>query len=307
MQKIPLIIDTDPGIDDAVALAFACHHPRIEMKLITTVAGNVSVDKTTRNALKLVEYFHLPIPVARGCHEPLMKPFEGCPDIHGESGMDGFEFAEPTSKILDIHAVEALRQILLNSDTPVTLMPIAALTNIALLIKLYPECKNNIAQLVLMGGSLGRGNTTSVAEFNIFTDPQAADIVFRSGLQLTMVGLDVTSKAILTTAEIEKIRVMNDTGRMFASLFAHYRGGSMQTGLKMHDVCALAALLEPDMFSFQDTYVEIVTDGGAGNGATVADLKMKYHKNTNARVALDIDVQCFRIWFLSMLEQIKKG
>lgn len=305
MKKIPLIIDTDPGIDDAVALVFAFHHPALDVKLITTVAGNVSVDKTTINALKLVEYFDFDIPVARGCHEPLLKPLEDCPEIHGESGMDGFDFAPPERKAMDIHAVEALRQMLLNSAEPVTLLPVAALTNIALLFKLYPECKGKIERLVLMGGSLGRGNTTSVAEFNIFTDPHAADIVFRSGVNITMIGLDVTSKALLSTTEIEKIRNMNRTGTMLAGLFAHYRGGSMKTGLKMHDVCALAALAEPSMFTFQDTHVAVATDPGPGNGATVADLKMKYHQQCNVRVALDIDVLRFRAWFLEMLEYTK--
>lgn len=305
MQKIPLIIDTDPGIDDAVALAFALHHPALDVKLITTVAGNVSVGKTTLNTLKLLEYFQRDVPVARGCHEPLLKPLEDCAEIHGESGMDGYNFAPPCRQPLAIHAVEALRQTLLACDEPVTLLPIAALTNIALLFKLYPETKQNIKQIILMGGSLGRGNTTSVAEFNIYTDPQAADIVFRSGVEITMIGLDVTSKALLTTTEIVQIRSMNRTGEMFASLFAHYRGGSMQTGLKMHDVCALAALLEPQMFTFQRTHVGIACDPGPGNGATVADLKMKYHSHCNATVALDIDVLFFRSWFLTMLAQIK--
>ncbi|WP_239256396.1 ribonucleoside hydrolase RihC [Listeria ilorinensis] len=305
MKKIPLIIDTDPGIDDAVALAFAFHHPAIDLKLISTVAGNVNVDKTTDNALRLVEYFDVEVPVAKGCSEPLIKELEDCSEIHGESGMDGYDFGPITRKPLDVHAVEALRQTILASPDPVTLMPIAALTNIALLFKIYPETKANIKEIVLMGGSLARGNTTTAAEFNIFTDPEAAAIVFKAGLPLTMIGLDVTSKAVLTTTEIEKIKTMNQTGAMFASLFGHYRGGSMKTGLKMHDVCALAALVEPAIFSMQSTYVEVQTGDTAANGATVADLKMKYHTEANADVALEVDVERFRKWFLEMLALTK--
>lgn len=305
MRKIPLIIDTDPGIDDAVAISFAMFHPKVDLKLITTVAGNVSVDKTTKNALKLVEFFGSDVPVARGCQEPLLKPLEDSSEIHGESGMDGFDFGTPTRKVIPEHAVEALRKTLLESEEPVTLMPIAALTNIALLFKLYPETKSKVKEIVLMGGSLSRGNTTTAAEFNIFTDPEAAAILFESGVKITMIGLDVTSRAVLMQKEVEQIKTMNRAGEMFAALFSHYRGGSMKTGLKMHDVCALAAIVEPELFDFADTFVEIETGKGPANGATVADLKMKYHRETNSTVALDVHVEKFREWFLEMLEQTK--
>ncbi|MGJ8731125.1 ribonucleoside hydrolase RihC [Listeria aquatica] len=305
MRRIPLIIDTDPGIDDAVAISFAMFHPEIDLRLITTVAGNVSIDKTTDNALKLVEFFDVDIPVARGCSEPLLKPLEDSSEIHGESGMGGFHFEKPSRTVLPVHAVEALREELVKSEEPVTLMPIAALTNIALLFKLYPETKEKVKEIVLMGGSLSRGNTTTAAEFNIFTDPEAAAIIFESGVKLTMIGLDVTSRAVLMQKEVKQIETMNRAGEMFAALFSHYRGGSMKTGLKMHDVCALAAIVQPELFDFADTHVEIETGKGPANGATVADLKMKYHTETNATVALDVHVEKFREWFLEMLEQTK--
>lgn len=305
MTQIPLIIDTDPGIDDAVALSFAFFHPDVDLRLITTVAGNVSVSKTTANALKLVQYFDQDVPVARGCSEPLIKAFEDCADIHGESGMDGFDFGQIKKDALPIHAVEALRETILASEKKVTLMPIAALTNIALLFKMYPEVKENIAEIILMGGSLARGNTTTAAEFNIFTDPEAADIVFKAGIPLRMIGLDVTSTAVLMKEQIDQIKTLNRAGEMFGKLFSHYRGGSMKTGLKMHDVCAFAALVEPEIFTFQKTHVAIETGDGPANGMTVADLKMKYHQNTNASVALTVDVTRFREWFLETLARVK--
>ncbi len=305
MSKLPLIIDTDPGIDDAIAISFAFFHPKVDLKLITTVAGNVTADKTTANALKLVQFFNQDVPVAMGSTEPLVKAFEDCADIHGESGMDGFDFGEIKKAPLPLHAVEALRQTILASKEKVTLMPIAALTNMALLFKMYPETKENIAEIILMGGSLARGNTTTAAEFNIFTDPEAADIVFKSGLPLKMIGLDVTSTAVLLKEQIEQIKTMNRAGEMFGELFSHYRGGSMKTGLKMHDVCAFAALVEPEIFTFQKTHVAIETSPGPANGMTVADLKMKYHQTTNASVALEVNVTRFREWFLETLHCVK--
>jgi non-specific riboncleoside hydrolase len=301
--KRPIIIDTDPGIDDAVALAIALNHPDLDVVLLTTVAGNVSVDKTTKNTLKLVSFFDKKVPVAKGCATPLLKPLETSADIHGESGMDGYDFPAITAQLSELQAVEAMRQVILAHDEPVTLVPIAALTNIALLFTMYPETKNNIKEIVMMGGSLARGNTTTAAEFNIYVDPHAAQIVFQSGVPLTMIGLDVTNQAILTKNETEKIKGFGNVGNMFYALFQHYRGGSLQTGLKMHDVCAIAYLTNPELFTAQETYVEVATEGPAA-GATIADLKMKYHKTTNAAVCLEIDVPAFQDWVITNLQKI---
>lgn len=302
-EKRPIIIDTDPGIDDAVALSIALNHPKLDVKLLTTVAGNVNAHKTTENTLKLVSFFDKQVPVAKGCDKPLLIQLEDSADIHGESGMDGYDFPEAIAKALDVHAVEAMKDCILKSTEPITLVPIAALTNIALLFSMYPETKQNIKEIIMMGGSLARGNTNTSAEFNTYVDPHAAQIVFQSGVPIVMVGLDVTSTAVLTKNEIEKIKEFGEVGNMFYSLFQHYRGGSLQTGLKMHDVCAIAYLTEPDLFTVQETFIEIALDGPAA-GATVADLKMKYHDTTNAIVCLDIDIPAFQQWVVSNLEKI---
>lgn len=302
-KKRPIIIDTDPGIDDAVALSIALNHPDLDVKLLTTVAGNVNVTKTTENTLKLVSFFDKQVPVAKGCDKPLLIQLEDSTDIHGESGMDGYDFPQTSLKPLNIHAVEAMKECILTSAEPVTLVPIAALTNIALLFNMYPETKQNIKEIVMMGGSLSRGNTNTSAEFNTYVDPHAAQIVFQSGVPLTMVGLDVTSTAVLTKKETEKIKEFGKVGKMFYSLFQHYRGGSLQTGLKMHDVCAIAYLTDPGLFKVQETFIEVALDGPAA-GATVADLKMKYHDTTNAVVCLDIDVPAFQKWVVTNLEKI---
>nr|WP_156774559.1 ribonucleoside hydrolase RihC [Edwardsiella hoshinae] len=305
IKKKPIIIDTDPGIDDAVALAIAMHHPDLDVRLITTVAGNVDVEKTTNNALKLVDFFGKNVPVAKGCNSPLLIKLEDSADIHGESGMDGFAFPNATSTCLKIHAVEAMRKEIISSNVPVTLVPIAALTNIALLFTLYPEVKQKIKEVVMMGGSLSRGNTNTSAEFNIYVDPHAAQIVFQSGVPLTMVGLDVTSQAVLTNNEVQIIRSLGKLGEMFYGLFSHYRGGSLTTGLKMHDVCAIAYLTSPGLFKTMQTFIEVALDG-PGAGATIADLKMKYHHKANAEVCVSIDVEAFQLWVIEKMKAINK-
>ncbi|WP_430598167.1 ribonucleoside hydrolase RihC [Enterococcus sp. AZ177] len=302
-EKRPIIIDTDPGIDDAVALSIALNHSELDVKLLTTVAGNVNANKTTENTLKLVSFFDKQVPVAKGCDKPLLIQLEDSAEIHGESGMDGYDFPQATTKALAVHAVEAMKECILGSKEPITLVPIAALTNIALLFNMYPEVKQNIREIVMMGGSLSRGNTNTSAEFNTYVDPHAAQIVFQAGVPIVMVGLDVTSTAVLTRNETEKIKEFGKVGNMFYSLFQHYRGGSLQTGLKMHDVCAIAYLTDPDLFTVQETFIEIALEGPAA-GTTVADLKMKYHDTTNATACLAIDIPAFQNWVVTNLEKI---
>lgn len=211
MKQIPLIIDTDPGIDDAVAIALAVFNPRFDVRLITTVAGNVSIEATTTNALKLMAYYGKDVPVARGAAEPLIRQLDDASDIHGKTGMEGFDFPEPkTELLLDKHAVEAMRDEIMASAEPVTVMPIGPLTNIALLLKTFPEVKSRIERIVLMGGSVTRGNKGVMAEFNIFVDPEAAKIVLTSGLDITMATLDA---GLGTVIPPEKTAQLKDMGK----------------------------------------------------------------------------------------------
>lgn len=298
MRKI--IIDTDPGIDDAVAIALAVRSSELDVKLITTIAGNVDVDKTTNNALKLMEFFNLDIPVAKGFSKPLLKKLENAADIHGETGMAGYDFPEPSKKILPIHAVEALRETILKSSEKITLVPIAALTNIAVLLSMYPEVKDNIDEIVMMGGSLSGGNTNTLAEFNIYVDPHAASIVFQSGVKINMVGLDVTRQAVLHHENSLKIKETGKVGEMFYSMFQHYRGGSLKNGLRVHDACAIAFLLKPDLFETKECYVEVVTEG-AGAGALVADgaIKKNADKKPNINVCTQVNSAEFENWIVN--------
>ena len=300
---IPIILDTDPGIDDAAAIALALKHPEIDVRLITTVVGNVDVEKTTNNALKLVQFLDSDVPVAKGASEPLIREFEDAAYAHGETGMDGFDFPETTIKALDIHAVEAMREILEESDEPITLVAVGAFTNIALLIKMYPEVLKKVKEIVIMGGSLIGGNTQSAAEFNIYADPHAAKIVFDAGLPLTMIGLDVTGETLLQKEVVMEIKDANKVGSMFFELFSHYRGGSIETGLRMHDACVIYYLLHRDKTVTEEYHIDIALDGPA-MGATVADIRDAYYPGeTNCVVGKKFDVDHFNNWFLETMLQ----
>ncbi|MFC6163612.1 ribonucleoside hydrolase RihC [Lactiplantibacillus dongliensis] len=302
-MPIKLIMDTDPGIDDAAAITIALNHPDLELQLLTAVAGNVTVDKTTLNALKLVRFFNSNVPVAEGAAQPLIKPFEDAARIHGESGMPGYDFPTDLPKPLPMTAVEALRDTLLAAPEPLTLVPTGSYTNIGLLLKTYPEVIPHIKRIVAMGGALGKGNMTSAAEFNVFTDPHAAAIMYASGIPITMVGLDVTMKALLTSATMQTLPTLGRTGTMLHALFTHYGDGD-QTGVPMHDVNTLFYLLHPEAFTTEAMWIDIQTDGPA-IGETVGDIRGAYHDGrTNANVCVDIDAPAFNQWFLTTVAAI---
>ncbi|MDQ4429343.1 ribonucleoside hydrolase RihC [Yokenella regensburgei] len=300
-MRIPIILDTDPGIDDAAAIAAALFAPELDLELMTTVAGNVSLEKTTRNALQLLHFWEADVPLAQGASAPLVRPLRDAADVHGESGMEGYDFVAHDRQPLAKPAFIAIRDLLMSAPQPVTLVAIGPLTNIALLLTQYPECKFNIRRLVLMGGSAGRGNFTPNAEFNIAIDPEAAAIVFRSGLGIVMCGLDVTNDAMLDAEYLETLPTLNRTGQMLHALFSHYRSGSMTSGLRMHDLCAIAWLVRPDLFTLKPCFVAVETQGTWTSGTTVVDIEGKLGQPANAQVALGLDVAGFRRWVAEVL------
>ncbi len=298
MSKRPIIIDTDPGIDDALALAVALFSEELDVRLITTVAGNVSLEHVTQNTLRLLRFFGKDVPVAKGAAQPLIAEFVDASNVHGKTGMEGYDFPEPGEELLlQEHAVNAMRRVIMESEEPITLVPIATLTNIALLFAMYPEVKSNIKEIVMMGGSASRGNKGVMSEFNVATDPEAAQMVFQCGLPIVMAGLDVGLKALVLPEDSEEIKKMGKTGDMAYHLFKRYRGGSFGTGLKMYDSCAVAYLLCPELFTVEETYVGVELHGTMTAGCTVVDLKGYLHKEPNARVCTDIDGDRFRVWF----------
>lgn len=301
-NKIPIIIDTDPGIDDAVALAIALNHPLLDVCLITTVAGNIGLDKTTMNALKLTTFFKKDVLVAKGSAHSLFGETNDAINIHGESGMDGYDFKEVSYKNLsDDKAINMMYKVIMRNEG-ITIVSIGPLTNVALLFCVYPEVKTRIGQVVLMGGSTGRGNKGVMSEFNVFCDPEAAKIVFKSGVKIVVCPLDVGLKALVYPEDSLKIKGLNKTGEMIYSLFQHYRSFGLKNGLKMYDSCAIAYLTDPSMFSIVHTYVDIETSFTLTRGCSIVDLKNYLQKENNARVCVDINQEQFREWLITSLK-----
>lgn len=299
-----VIIDTDPGIDDAIAIAIALNSHEIDVQLLTTVSGNVDIENVTRNTLSLVEFFGKDIKVAKGSSEPLVEKAVFATNVHGKTGLEGYDFPAPDfNKLCEDHAVVEMQRLIINSEQPVTIVAIGPLTNIALLLKMYPEVKTNIEELILMGGSLTRGNKGVNSEFNIAVDPEAAKIVFNSGLKIAVAPLDVGLKALVYPTDSEQIKTFNKSGDMMYQLFKKYRGGSFNTGLKMYDACAIGYLLKPEMFNIEHVFIDVDTNYGYSKGNTVIDVKGYLNQAANAYVCTDIDEEIFKEWFI---EAIKK-
>lgn len=305
MEKRPVIIDTDPGIDDAVALAIALFSDELDVKLITTVAGNVSLENVTYNTLRLLGYFGKSVPVASGAVKPLLEPFLDASNVHGKTGLEGFDFDEPDEHLLlKENAVEAMYRVLSESDKKITLVPIGPLTNIALLFEAHPDSREKVEKIVLMGGAIGRGNRGVYSEFNIATDPEAAKIVLSSGLPIVMAPMDLGPKAIILPEDSAKFENLNKTGQMLFSLFKTHRKRGMKSGLKMYDSCAIAYLLKPDLFDSVDTFVEVELTGLYTRGATLVDLNGYLGEHApNVTVLTDTSSEAFKDWLFNSLSK----
>lgn len=297
--KQKVIIDCDPGHDDAVALAFAANSPELEIVGITCVAGNVDVEHTSTNALKICELVGMTsVPIVKGMPQPLLTELLTASHVHGKSGLDGVTLPEPSLALHPGHAVDFLIDSLLASNKDITLIPTGPLTNIAMAILREPRIIEHIPQIVLMGGSMGMGNVTASAEFNIYADPEAAKIVFDAGIPLTMVGLDVTHQAILTREHITEIRAHGTPiSEAFASLLSFYLDAYVKLGFPhggaMHDPCAVAAVCDPSLLKTEWMRVDIETKGEFTRGRTVCALGWMSGKAPNVRVAVDIDAERF--------------
>ncbi len=298
-MKQKIILDCDPGHDDAVALLLAARHPAIELLAVTTVAGNQSVDKTTRNALKVCCLAGLRhIPVARGMDRPLVRPAQHAPEIHGASGMDGPSVPEPDIEPVASHAVDLLIDLLMHSEGDITLVPTGPLTNIAAAMRQQPEIVPKIKAISLMGGSIGLGNVTPAAEFNIHTDPEAAAIVFACGRPITVSTLEVTHQALATEEIVTRLRAANRRVASFVAdllvfFAATYRSVFGFPAPPLHDPCAVAAVIDPSILKAQMMHVEIETAGTWTAGSTVCDVHGILQQEPNARVGYGVEVERF--------------
>lgn len=298
-HPLPLIIDSDPGLDDALAIGLAAASPELDLLAVTTVGGNADVSRCTENALRLLHAFGRDdVPVAEGAAGALLGSVIRATEVHGMSGI-GTTVLDPSPNAARPEgAVALMARLLAEHPEPVAIAPIGPLTNVALLLRLYPELAPKIAHLCLMGGSIGEGNTTASAEFNIVADPEAADVVFRSGVPITMIGLDVTHQALLDREASAALRALGTRSGGIAAELTDYAldrnlewSGSATTAI--HDAVAVAHLMVPDLVAVARYHVVVDTTSGPARGRTVCDgLPYRLHRDgrtPNADVGIVID------------------
>jgi inosine-uridine nucleoside N-ribohydrolase len=288
-----IILDTDPGHDDAIALLLALASPELDLLGVTTVSGNQTLEKTTANALKILEFVErTDVPVHVGAPRPLVREQWAAAYVHGESGLDGPDLPDPKTEARKGHAIDFIARKVEEHDG-VVLVPVGPLTNIALLLAKYPGIQSRIARVVLMGGSIAEGNVTPAAEFNMWADPEAAHRVFTSGIDLTMVGLDVTHKALLLPEKVDELRGAGGVGSLVAQLYDFYHERHVRMygwkGSPVHDALAVAHIIRGDFVETEHRHVQVDTGPEPGRGRTYVDLWKRTGHEPNAHVGVDVD------------------
>lgn len=308
MQRI--IIDTDPGIDDALALFLALASPEIQLEAVTTVSGNVDVELTTQNALALLTLAgRTDIPVARGCQFPLIRQTVDAAQVHGLNGLGDVEVPAPACQAVKQHAVDLIIEKVMNAPGEITLVTLGPLTNIALAVRHEPRLIQNVREVVIMGGALRvPGNVTPAAEFNIYVDPQSAHIVLSAGWPLRLVCLDVTQRTVLQRAQFAELaaqggRVPVFIERMVAFYFEQFLGQRQdESGFVMHDPLCLAAAFQPDLITWEPAYVAVELNGALTLGETVAYFHRPEAPDPNMQVSVDVDAERFARLFMERIK-----
>lgn len=315
MPTTRIILDTDPGADDALAIMLMLASPEISLEAITTVHGNVTLDKTTRNALALLEFLNAThIPVAQGCTVPLVKPPHPALGevVHGSSGMGRTNLPEPKTQPIKTHAVDYLIERFLAEPKELTLFAIGPLTNVALAIRQEPKFAECVKELVIMGGAIrSGGNMSPLAEFNISEDPHAAHVVFNSGIPITLIPLDVTYKCLFTAADVERLDKVNtpiskfirDVTADYMEFYLKYEGFN---GCALHDPLTVAAIVAPELLQIESHYINVDISGGVSTGKTYADFMKVTKKPANIKAALDVKGREFVDLFVERMERFSK-
>jgi pyrimidine-specific ribonucleoside hydrolase len=291
----PIVIDCDPGHDDAIAILLALGSPEVELRGITTVAGNQTLDKTTTNALKVLELAdRTDIPVGVGADAPLQRTLRTAANVHGESGLDGPDLPGPTTKPADGEAADLLAEWI---EPGVVLVPTGPLTNVALLLQRHPDVKDRLERIVWMGGAIAEGNTTPAAEFNAYVDPEAARIVFESGIPVTMIGLDITHMALFDSSHAERLRGAGKAGKAVAELadffLEFHRQRYSFDGAPIHDAMAVAHVIDPTLVTTVECNISIETASEFCDGRTVVDKWLVTDRPKNAYAGVDVDAGRF--------------
>ena len=297
-----IILDSDPGHDDAVAILLALGNKNIDLLGVTTIGGNQTLHKVTYNALAVLEQAHeYKVPVAAGCAKPLVRELETAPGIHGDTGLDGVDLPKPSRSVIDKHGVDFIIDTIMgNEPKTITLVPTGPLTNIAMAVRKEPRIVDRVKEVVLMGGGVHVGNWSAVAEFNIKTDPEAAHIVFHEAWPVTMVGLDLTHQALCTPAVQSRIDAIDtDLSRFCSGLMdffrASYRDNQDFVDPPVHDPCTVAYLIDPSVVSTRRCPVDIELADGPTLGMTVAALRgpEPSAKDCHTQVAVHLDFEKF--------------
>lgn len=295
----PIVLDCDPGHDDAIALLLALAAREIEVRAVTTVGGNQTLEKTTRNARQILTVAgRTDVPVSAGMADPILRDLMTAGFVHGESGLDGPALPDPEGPLDERHAVEVIADAAREAEEPLTLVPTGPLTNVAMALSLYPDLVDELDQIVLMGGGYREGNVTPVAEFNIRVDPEAAAVVFHADVDVTMVGLDVTRAGRLPVDRFDEFRAMDtEVATLVADLLDFYVHFHTEKygwdAVPIHDACAVAEVIEPGIVETESMYVAVETDGTHTDGQTVCDRWGVTEREPNAEVGLDIDAPTF--------------
>lgn len=303
----PVIIDCDPGIDDAVALLLALASPELEVRAVTTVAGNVGLSLTTANALRVLDLGGRgDLPLAAGAERPLVHlPAMDSAETHGETGLDGAGLPAPTRAPQAEHAVDLIARLALADPGAVTLVAVGPLTNVALLAALHPEAYRALRRIVVMGGAASGGNMSPYAEFNVWFDPEAAQRVVASGQDITLVGLDVTRQAILTSTDLDDLAGLPVLGVPLVGMLRHYMRKHVdwygEEIVYQHDSLALAYVIDPAILTVRHCHVEVDTGMGPARGATLVDRLGVYGGQPNVHWADGVDVERFRALLLERL------
>jgi len=312
-RPIQIVLDCDPGHDDAIALLLAVQSPRIDLKAVTTTFGNCSVEDATRNALRILSLAGATtVPVAKGASGSLAGASELGNYVHGASGLDGPELPEPAFTAADLSAVELIEQVLATASDPVTLVATGPITNVATVLQRGAVDRSKISEIIFMGGSVDRGNHTPTAEFNTYADPEALAVVLESGLPIRMVGLNLTHQALATPAVVARMQAMNHQVGRVAAEWMGFFGSSYRAiwefdAPPVHDPCTVAALIRPDIIKWRRCFVAVETAGEWTRGTTVVDLHDRYHRPANVEVAMTLDVDAYWDLVLDAIDSLGKA
>lgn len=309
-----IILDTDPGIDDALAILLAIASPEVDLAAITVTGGNCAMAQGVRNARAVLHTADSRVPVLAGVALPLIRPPYTAPETHGDSGLGNARLAEPPEESADEHAVDYLVREIMAATEPVTLVAVAPLTNVALAIRREPRLAERVREVIVMGGAFEvPGNTTPLAEFNVYVDPHAAHIVMHSGLPQTWIPWDITSKVLLTQAHVDQLlEIASPVSTLIADATSFYIDFHRQyfgyAGCSINDPCAVALVFQPELAEYESVFIDVEIDSEKSMGKTMADVGDTLHRPPNVRLVRSFDSEAFLALFMErMLELARRN